>query len=112
MLRGFGTLISLFLSALWLLGQSGGGGSIQGMVKDPTGAVIPGAKVTILHLPTGRAVTLQSNAEGYFASPPTAIGPYRIRVESPAMKAWEGSLTLEVGRTAVIDPVLEPGAVS
>lgn len=112
MLRGPLCPVLALLSALPVLAQSGGGGSIQGTVKDPTGAVLPGAKVTILHLPTGRAVSLQANPEGFFASPPTAIGPYRIRVESPAMKAWEGTLSLEVGRIAILDPVLEPGAVT
>jgi hypothetical protein len=102
----------MLFAALLTWGQSGGGGLIQGIVKDSTGSVIPGAKVLINHTPTNRTVNLETAADGFFASPPSAIGPYKVRVEAAGMKAWEGTLNLEVGRTAVIEPVLLPGAVS
>jgi len=102
----------LFLTVSVFAQSSAGGGSIQGTVKDPTGAVLPGAKLTIRHLESGRSTITVANSEGFFVTPPLNIGAYKIRVEMGGMKAWEGDLTLETGRVAVVDPVLTPGQVS
>jgi len=106
-------LILLVFFALSLNAQSGaGGGSIQGTVKDSTGSIIPGATLAIRHLASGRTFNTVSNAEGFFVTPPSNIGAYKIRVEMAGMKAWEGEVTLETGRIAVVDPVLVPGQVT
>jgi hypothetical protein len=70
-------------------------------VKDPSGAVIPDAKISILHLATGVATNTATNSDGYYATPPVNIGQYKIRVEKPGMKSWEGGVNLETGRVAV-----------
>lgn len=89
-----------------------GGGTIQGAVKDTTGAVIPDAKVTVTHLETGRVTHHVTNVEGFYSTPPLSIGKYKIRVEAAGMKAWEGELIVETGRAAEVDPVLSVGDVS
>ena len=91
---------------------SAGGGSIQGTIKDATGAAIPAAKVNILHVDTGRATNTISNGEGFFSTPSLPIGKYKVRVESPGMKAWEEELNLETGRSVDIKPTMVPGQVS
>src|SRR5262245_52970117 len=101
---GFSRLLAgavLLLAAIPLAwGQSvTGGGTIQGTVKDTTGAAIPGAKVEITHLDSGVVTKTVANQDGYFATPPIKIGKYKVRVESVGMKAWEGELLLETGRT-------------
>ena len=105
-------LLFTFCSPLAFAQSSAGGGSIQGTVKDSSGAVIPDAKLKILHIDTGRAINTVSNKEGYFATPPTSIGKYKIRVESAGMKAWEGEIQLETGRTTEVNPVLSAGQVN
>jgi len=106
-------LLSFVLYSVSLLAQSSaGGGSIQGTVKDPTGAVLPGAKLTILHLDSGRALNTVANAEGFYVTPPMNIGLYKMRVEMAGMKAWEGEIRIETGRVSAVDPVLTPGQVS
>ncbi|HEY2933413.1 MAG TPA: carboxypeptidase-like regulatory domain-containing protein, partial [Acidobacteriota bacterium] len=92
--------------------SSAGGGTIQGTVKDTTGAVIPGAKVIIRQLETGLVTNSEANGEGFFSTPPLSIGKYKIRVETIGMKAWEGELLLETARVAEIAPVLSLGEVS
>ncbi len=95
------------------LAQSGaGGGAIQGTVKDSTGAVLPGASLAIRHLASGRTFNTVSNADGFFVTPPSNIGVYKVRIEMAGMKSWEGEVTLETGRIAVLDPVLTPGQVT
>ncbi|MCU1237447.1 MAG: hypothetical protein JWP63_5414, partial [Candidatus Solibacter sp.] len=89
-----------------------GGGTIQGTVKDPAGAAIARAKVTITHIDTGTANSTETNNDGFFATPPIKIGRYKVRVEHPGMKNWEGELVLETGRSVDIEPVLSLGQVS
>lgn len=103
----------MILVCLSAYGQSAsGGGTIQGTVKDTTGAVVAGAKLLILQMETGRATNTTANSDGYFSTPPLAIGEYKVRAEASGMKAWEERLTLEVGRTADVNPVLAPGQIT
>ena len=46
-----------------------GGGSIQGTVKDATGAILPGATLAIRHLASGRTFNTVANADGFFVIP-------------------------------------------
>ncbi|MGH9838592.1 MAG: TonB-dependent receptor domain-containing protein, partial [Blastocatellia bacterium] len=94
------------------LAQTSGGGTVQGTVKDSTEALIPGAKVIIRHLATGRVSGSVTNSEGFFVSPSLAIGKYKVRVEAQGMKAWESEVTVETARTSEISPVLTLGEVS
>ncbi|MBL8232422.1 MAG: TonB-dependent receptor [Bryobacterales bacterium] len=100
-------------AATGMFAQSGaGGGSIQGTVKDPTGAVVPGVKIVITHLATNRVTNTESNTDGYYATPPLPIGKYKVRVSMEGMKTWESEITIETGKTAVVDPLLTPGQVT
>ncbi|MBM3724827.1 MAG: TonB-dependent receptor [Acidobacteria bacterium] len=106
-------ILSLIVSAAGLLAQSSaGGGSIQGIVKDATGAVVPQARVTITALATNSVVRTESNAGGFFLTPPMNIGAYRVRIEFEGMKTWETEVRLETGRISELNAVLQPGQVS
>jgi hypothetical protein len=89
-----------------------GGGTIQGTVKDATGAPIANAKVTLAHVQSGTVATTSTNSDGFFATPPMKIGAYKVRVELAGMKAWETDVSLETCRTVDLDPKLEVGQVS
>ena len=105
--------VAALLGALVCLAQSStGAGSIQGTVKDASGAAIPGARVSITHALSGFVTKTVANQDGFFATPPINIGKYKVRVEHEGMKAWEGDLQLETGRTAEVSPVLVVGQVS
>jgi hypothetical protein len=69
-----------------------GGGTIQGTVKDASGAVVAHAKVGCRHLDTGELINSETNSDGFFTTPPVRIGKYKVRVQAPGMKAWEGDL--------------------
>ena len=106
-------LIGFLIISVVSWGQSSaGGGSIQGTVKDTSSAVLPGAKIVIRHLESGRVLTTESNADGFYLTPPLNIGQYRMRVELGGMKAWEGEVRIETGRVAAVDPVLTLGQLS
>ena len=103
-------LLLLLTASGW--GQNSGSATVQGTVKDASGAVVPGAKVTITQIETGLKSNTVSNNEGFFAFPPVQIGKYKVRCEATGMKAWEQEITLDTGRTAEVTAVLTLGDVT
>jgi hypothetical protein len=61
-----------------LAAQIGGTGTVQGVVSDPSGAVIPGASVTATQEATGVKTTRQTTAAGYYVISPLPAGQYSI----------------------------------
>ena len=55
--------------------------SLAGLVKDPSGAVIPNAKITARNPSVGIQRTSQSNGDGYYFLPDLPVGRYEISVE-------------------------------
>ncbi len=64
-------------------------GSIGGFVKDPTGGVIPKAKVTLKDEGTGAIHTLVSDSAGYYVAPNLPPGMYAMTAEAPGFKRFE-----------------------
>src|SRR5438552_1151276 len=60
-------------------------GTIQGVVRDQTGAVIPGAKIQIIRIDTNSTLDLATNEEGLYTAPNLPVGDYRIVVEQCTM---------------------------
>jgi outer membrane receptor protein involved in Fe transport len=58
-------------------------GSISGTIADPSGAVVPGAKVTAVNTATNTASTAQTNNDGAFALRSLPPGTYKVTIESP-----------------------------
>lgn len=88
----------------------GTSGNISGHVLDPSGAVIPGAKVTITHVQTSRGWTVTSNSVGFFVQPSLPIGEYKLTIEAAGMKRWEGAVQVQAGQISVIKAELAVGA--
>ena len=105
------TLVSLLVSAALGWAQTGTG-NIQGTVKDATGAILPGATVTLTHTQTSRQYTTTNTEVGFYLFPSVQMGTYQITVEAPGMETWKGELTLQVGQTAEVNPVLKVGATA
>src|SRR5437762_1525445 len=102
----------LFLcSGLTLLGQTGVGG-IQGTVKDASGAVMPAAKVTDIHVPTAREYDTVTNQTGFYDCPSGQSGPYSIVIQSPGMETFRAEFLLRTGQTAVVDANMKVGAAA
>ena len=89
-----------------------GAGNIQGTVRDSTGGMVPGAKISLVHTATARQYTTQTNGVGFFLFPSVQIGAYEISVEAPGMEVWTGQLTLLAGQTAEVETVLRTGSTS
>lgn len=104
-------MVVLFFSGLSVMAQSGAG-SIQGTVKDSTGAVIPSASVRIVNKATGVGIQTKTNSVGFYDVPSLFTGKYTVTVTAPEMKSYVTSIELMVAQTAVINPVLPPGDVT
>jgi len=85
-------------------------GSIEGRIRDLTGAVLPGATVEASspNLQGARAAT--SSSDGSFRIPALPPGQYRIRASLPGFRAVEIGATVRLDATATADFTLEPTA--
>ena len=88
-------------------------GVITGSVTDSTGAVVPGATVTLTNLSTNNQRVVESNEAGAYTLPSLPPGTYDLRVESEGFSAQERSnINLQVGQTARLDFALQVGEVT
>ncbi len=86
-------------------------GTIAGTLKDPAGAVLAGAAVTIRDEARGLETKLATNALGLYVSPPLAPGPYHIAAEMTGFRRTVTSITLALNQRAVVDLTLPVGAI-
>ncbi|HEX2522039.1 MAG TPA: carboxypeptidase-like regulatory domain-containing protein [Terriglobia bacterium] len=87
--------------------------TITGLVKDPAGAAIPEATITIRDEGTGIETVLQSNEAGSYTTPLLVLGTYTVRVEKTGFKTFVRSgIILTGGVIFRQDVPLELGEVS
>ena len=93
----------LCFSTTAAFGQQGASAGVFGNVVDSQGAVIAGAKVSLLHVATNQTRTTATDAAGEFRFPLLPVGEYRVTVEQPGFKKFEQTgLRLQVNDTAKI----------
>jgi hypothetical protein len=86
---------------------------IEGTARDQSGALVPGAKVTITDTQLGVARTVVTNQAGYFRIDSIAASTYTVQIQMAGFKSWEQkNLALQVGEIRTIAPVMEIGQVS
>lgn len=89
------------------------GGSIQGVVTDPAGKVIPGARVTVTDSRTGVATTVQSNGTGLYVFPTLIPGTYDLNVTATGFKRHSNlGIPLAIQQTQQVDVSMVIGGVS
>ena len=85
---------------------------ITGSVKDISGAIVPGAAVSVKNLETGLNRTSETDESGNYRFSALPVGPYEVNAEKAGFKmALRRGITLVVGQEAVVDLALEVGAV-
>jgi hypothetical protein len=87
-------------------------GTITGEVKDSTGAVVPGATVTVVNRATNATRTTTSNEVGLFDFPALPPGSYTVKSELEGFKTATLDVELQVQQTARVNFTLELGAIS
>lgn len=76
-----------------LRAQSGTSSALSGLVTDPSGAVIPGAKVTLTFPSSGAQRTTTAGTEGGFLFLQLNAGDYVLSAEAPGFAASTRQLT-------------------
>ena len=85
--------------------------TILGVVKDSSGAVVPGADLTITNIDTSLTRTGRSAEDGSYRFPALPVGRYRLEVTKEGFSALSRTgITLEVAQEATIDVTLEVGS--
>lgn len=88
-------------------------GTIQGVVTDASGAVVPNAKVTVTNPGTSVTQAVETNESGFYSIPFLVPGKYNVRADASGFASRElQNLVLDVGATARADFQLGVGAVA
>jgi len=88
-------------------------GQITGTVRDNTGAVVSGAKVTIHDTAKGVDRTTTSNSDGEYLVSGLPVGTYDVSVAAPGFKTYNAkALKLDIGQKARVDVEMAVGAVN
>jgi len=87
--------------------------TLGGLVTDPAGAVVAGAKVTITEEATGVSNTLRTDNGGNYLRPALKPGTYTVAVEATGFKkALQKGITLTAGDRSDANITLQVGDVS
>lgn len=101
-------------TALPVLAQSQAiNGSIEGTVRDSSGAALPGVTVTVSNTGTGAQRVVVSGGQGDYRAPLLSLGSYEVVAELQGFKKFDQKgITLSAGQTAIINVTLPVGNVS
>src|SRR5204863_3136860 len=110
--RAVASLLILFTSVVVVSAQIDRG-TIQGVVKDQTGAVIPGAKIQIIRIDTNSTLDLATNEEGLYTAPNLPVGDYRIVVEQAGFAITKREpIEVRTGVQIRVDMTLQTGGLT
>jgi len=87
-------------------------GTVDGTVKDPSGALLTGIKVTLTNTQTGQSREATTNDIGYYFFPLVNPGRYEVTTQRTGFKKGTQNVTVETGRRSTADFELELGAVT
>ena len=87
-------------------------GAITGLITDPSGASIAGAKVKVTNTDTQVSASGETNSQGNYSFPFLPHGNYSVAVEKEGFATGRVTgIALPVGLTATINMTLKPGTI-
>jgi hypothetical protein len=105
-------LVFVLLAAISLSAQTFRG-TILGSVTDPSGAVLPGASVTVKNVATGLARTTETSADGSYSLPELPIGTYTVTVTLAGFQTFQANgVEVDVSGERRVDAAMKPGEIS
>lgn len=107
----WGRVVSLLLLATLAWAQDYRG-RIEGLVTDPSQAVIAGASVTLLNVNTGVRSTKQTSATGLYLFDLLDPGTYSLTIEAPGFnKFQQTNIVIQTRGDVTVNAALNPGTV-
>ncbi len=89
------------------------GGTLEGIVRDTSGAVIPNSRVTLHNPLTNQARTVTTDGQGFFRAEQLAVGTYEVRVDQTGFALYQRTgVAVGLGQTFHLDVVLAPASAS
>ena len=105
-------ILALAVAVQPLLAQSGRG-TITGTVQDSTGALVPGAEVTIINKANGTEVKATTTSTGVYRAPYLEPGTYQVTAILKGFKAAvRDNVPVLLTQTVTLDFTLEVGEVT
>lgn len=105
--------ILVFLTALRTPAFAQSTATLEGVVKDPTGAVLPNAQITVKQKATDLSRSVLSNGGGYYRASNLPVGAYDVQVSVAGFKKkLIQGLELRIDQVANLDIVMDVGEVS
>src|SRR5438034_11066282 len=97
---GIAIVVLIAFGTSLIFGQ-GGTATILGVVRDTSGALIPGVSITVKHVDSGLTRTVVSSEHGGYFAPLLPVGPYEVTALMPGFKQQVRSgIHLVVGQEA------------
>lgn len=90
--------LALLFSIAPSLGAQTFRGAINGAVTDPSGAVVPNAKVQITEIATSVVHDTVTTSEGRFSVQDLPLGAYEVTVAAPGFATYEVLPKIQTGR--------------
>jgi hypothetical protein len=103
-------LLAVFIPATPLFAQSTG--TVQGVVTDAQGGILPGVAMTVRNSATGIDRVIPTDTAGRYVAAALPPGPYRIEALLPGFKTETTDVVLGVGSTVTADFQLMVGKVA
>jgi len=85
-------------------------GTVSGIVSDPTGAVVPGATITLTNDQTGVSRTTNTNGEGFYRFDAVDLGSYSLKIAATGFgNVNKTNIVVSANQVAQVDAQLAPG---
>lgn len=87
--------------------------AIHGTIMDSTGAVVPGAAITVTNTATNLKTSTTSDSKGFYTFPQLQIGPYTLSVTATGFQKFQSTnLTLNLNDNRQVDANLQVGSAA
>jgi Carboxypeptidase regulatory-like domain/TonB dependent receptor-like, beta-barrel len=86
--------------------------TLSGVIRDSSGAVIPGAKISVRNISTGAMREIITDEEGRYNLTNLGPGQYEVRAERAGFSTAQSNTTLTIGGAASLDLTMRVGNVS
>ena len=85
---GVACVFALLVGMMWAQGIFA---TLTGVVSDPSGAVVKGAKVVLTDAGSGSIRDTQTNTDGYYTFASVPVGTYNLSVEAQGFEAYKAN---------------------
>ena len=111
-------MVRVLVSLAVVLGMAAGSagqsttGAVSGLVRDSSGAGIPGATIRVVNVDTGASAQAVSDREGSYRVETLLPGRYGVEVSLEGFEAVDRQLVVVPGQAAAVDVTLAPSRLT